>query len=170
MKSKTIVGIIIAILGISGLLWLGRPTQKPISADPDYHPSLTANTLEALETSYDFGRISMSKGLVEKIFEINNPTSQDIILERVTTSCMCTNAYLSTATGGEKGPFGMIGHGGPIPKANEIIKAGEVRRVRIVFDPKAHGPAGVGIINRVVTLEDNLGDKLEFQIKAVVTP
>lgn len=170
MKSKTIVSVLIIILGIIGLSWWGRPTQKPVSADPDYHSSITANALDALETSYDFGRISMSKGLVEKTFEINNPTSQDITLERVTTSCMCTNAYLSTANGDEKGPFGMIGHGGSVPKANEVIRAGESRKVRVVFDPNAHGPAGVGIINRVVTLEDNLDGKLEFQIKAVVTP
>ena len=64
----------------------------------------------------------------------------------------------------------MVGHGGTVPKANEIIKAGESRKLRVVFDHNAHGPAGVGIINRVVTLEDNGGGILEFEIKAVVTP
>ena len=84
---------------------------------------------------------------------------------------MCTVAYLETVDGdAEKGPFSMVGHGGTVPKANEIIKPGESRKIRVVFDPNAHGPAGVGIINRVVTLEDSLGRVLEFQIKAVVTP
>ena len=170
MKNKTIISVLIIILAIAGLLWWGRPTQKSVSAHPDPNSSHSAIALEALETSYDFGKISMAQGKVEKTFEISNVDSQDVILERVTTSCMCTSAYLETAGGKEKGPFGMVGHGGTVPKANEIIKPGETRRVRVVFDPNAHGPAGVGIINRVVILEDSLGRVLEFQIKAVVTP
>lgn len=170
MKTKTIVTILVAVLGIVGLLWWGRSAQSEAPVNSVSSSNQSANALTAVENLYDFGKISMAKGLVEKTFEISNPTSQNITLERVTTSCMCTSAYLSTANGDEKGPFGMIGHGGSVPKANEVIKAGETRRVRVVFDPNAHGPAGVGIINRVVTLEDNLGDKLEFQIKAVVTP
>ena len=151
-------------------MWLGRPAQNGDLANPSANSNLTANTLTALETSYDFGRISMSDGLVEKVFEVNNSSSQDVTLEKITTSCMCTFAYLEMVGGSEKGPFGMVGHGEPVPKTNEIIKAGEMRKVRVVFDPNAHGPAGVGIINRVVTLEDNTGGKFEFEIRAVVTP
>jgi len=170
MKSKTIISFLIIILGIIGLFWWGRSVQKSTSANPSSNLSASALALSALETSYDFGKISMAQGLVEKIFEISNPTNQDITVERITTSCMCTLSYISTSEGKEKGPFGMVGHGGTVPKANEIIKAGESRKLRVVFDPNAHGPAGVGIINRVVTLEDNGGGILEFEIKAVVTP
>jgi len=170
MKSKTIISFLIIILGIIGLFWWGRSVQKSTSANPSSNLSASAPALSALETSYDFGKISMAQGLVEKIFEISNPTNQDITVERITTSCMCTLSYISTSEGKEKGPFGMVGHGGTVPKANEIIKAGESRKLRVVFDPNAHGPAGVGIINRVVTLEDNGGGILEFEIKAVVTP
>ncbi|MEK9171632.1 MAG: DUF1573 domain-containing protein [Patescibacteria group bacterium] len=169
MANKIIISVLIIILIIVGLLWWGRPAQESVSANPN--SSYSVNALEALETSYDFGKISMAQGKVEKTFEISNADSQDITLERITTSCMCTVVYLETVAGDEeKGPFGMIGHGGAVPKANEIIKPGESRKVRVVFDPNAHGPAGVGIINRVVTLEDGLGRVLEFQIKAVVTP
>ena len=170
MKSKTIISFLIIILGIIGLFWWGRSVQKSTSANPSSNLSASALALSALETSYDFGKISMAQGLVEKIFEISNPTNQDITVERITTSCMCTLSYISTSEDKEKGPFGMVGHGGTVPKANEIIKAGESRKLRVVFDPNAHGPAGVGIINRVVTLEDNGGGILEFEIKAVVTP
>jgi len=52
---------------------------------------------------------------------------------------------------------------------NDTIKAGETREIEVVFDPNAHGPAGVGLIERVVRLE--YGEKtLELNIKAVVTP
>ena len=170
MKSKTIVSVLIIVLGIGGLFWWGRLAQKSSSTNSGQNSNLSANVLQAMETSYDFGKISMAQGLVEKTFEISNTTTQDVSLERITTSCMCTVAYLETAGGGEKGPFGMIGHGGSVPNVDEIIKAGETRKVRVVFDPNAHGPAGIGIINRVVMLEDNAGEKLEFRIKAVVTP
>src|SRR3989338_7549483 len=170
MKNKTIINILIIILAIAGLLWWGRSAQKTSLINPNSNSSLSTNALQALETSHDFGRISMAQGLVEKTFEINNPTDQEITLERVTTSCMCTVAYVETTGDKEKGPFGMVGHGGLVPRVNEIIKPGESRKVRVVFDPNAHGPAGIGLINRVVTLEDSLGRVLEFQIKAVVTP
>ena len=82
---------------------------------------------------------------------------------------MCTTAYL-IGPQGEKGPFGMPGHGGAVRPANEIIKAGEGRDVKVVFDPNAHGPAGVGAIDRSIYLTDDAGDTLELGIKVVVTP
>src|SRR3989338_8524771 len=124
MKSKTIISFLIIILGIIGLFWWGRSVQKSTSANPSSNLSASALALSALETSYDFGKISMAQGLVEKTFEISNPTNQDITVERITTSCMCTLSYISTSEDKEKGPFGMVGHGGTVPKANEIIKAG----------------------------------------------
>jgi len=170
MKSKTIISFLIIILGIIGLFWWGRSVQKSTSANPSSNLSASALALSALETSYDFGKISMAQGLVEKIFEISNPTNQDITVERITTSCMCTLSYISTSEGKEKGPFGMVGHGGTVPKANEIIKAGESRVIRVVYDPNAHGPAGVGRIDRFVTLTDTSGGTLQLEIKALVTP
>jgi len=170
MKNKTIISLLLIIFVVGGLMWWGSSIQGGTLVSPSANSNLSTNALTALETSYDFGEISMARALVEKTFELRNNTNQDITLEKVTTSCMCTSAYLEMSNGEEKGPFGMIGHGGTVPKANEIIKAGETRNLRVVFDPNDHGPAGVGIINRVVTLEDNLGGKLEYQIKAVVTP
>ena len=71
--------------------------------------------------------------------------------------------------GSTKGPFGMAGMG-YVPPANETIKPGESRIVRVVYDPNAHGPAGVGQIDRFVTLTDSSGGTLQFEIKALVTP
>ena len=53
---------------------------------------------------------------------------------------------------------------------NETIKAGESRIIRAVYDPNAHGPAGVGPIDRFLILTDSSGSKLELEIKAIVTP
>ena len=59
---------------------------------------------------------------------------------------------------------------GYVPPANETIKAGESRMIRVVYDPNAHGPAGVGRINRFVELVDSSGGTLGLEIKALVTP
>ena len=125
--------------------------------------------LTAAEKLYDFGTISMSRGEVAKIFEIANSTNEEIEIENVVTSCMCTTAYLESGSG-EKGPFGMPGHGGPAGKVREIVRPGETRKVRVVYDPNAHGPAGIGPVDRFVYLTEASGKNLELEIKAVVTP
>ena len=82
---------------------------------------------------------------------------------------MCTSAFNVEPNGSLKGPFKMPGMG-YVPPANETIKAGESRVVRVVYDPNAHGPAGVGRIDRFVTLTDANGGTLQLEIKALVTP
>ena len=63
----------------------------------------------------------------------------------------------------------MGGHGF-IPSINETINPGEEASVEVVFDPKAHGPAGVGKIQRVVTIDNNAGSPMELSFSALVTP
>ena len=81
---------------------------------------------------------------------------------------MCTNAYIVNG-GRETGPFGMQGMGF-VPPANELIKAGESRDIKVVYDPNAHGPSGVGAIDRYVFLTDEAAGKIQLEIKALVTP
>ncbi|MBI2317113.1 MAG: hypothetical protein HYU75_08940 [Betaproteobacteria bacterium] len=63
----------------------------------------------------------------------------------------------------------MPGHG-YIPALNEPLAPNEDAMIEIVFDPAAHGPAGVGPIERVVTIENNAAPPLELALSAVVTP
>jgi len=123
---------------------------------------------EVSEELFNFGTITMKDGLVDHVFRITNSSDEDIYVKKIHTSCMCTTAYLEDSTG-EKGPFGMEGMG-YLPPANETIRAGESRNIKVVYDPNAHGPAGVGAIDRFVYLTDASGDTLQFEIKAVVTP
>ena len=111
----------------------------------------------------------MKNGNVTKEFTVTNPTSEDITIKTVFTSCMCTTAFLVGPEGSTKGPFRMPGMG-YVPPANETVAAGESRIVRVVYDPNAHGPAGVGRIDRYVTLTDVKGGTLVYEIKANVTP
>ena len=125
--------------------------------------------LTASEINFDFGEISMAAGKVSHDFEITNDSSSTIAFEKLFTSCMCTSALIVGVDGSTKGPFRMPGMG-YVPPANELIKAGESRTIRVVYDPNAHGPAGVGRIDRFVTLTDDSGVTLEYEIKANVTP
>ena len=168
--NKTTITIALVILAIVGLMLWGRSNAS--SAQPANHAGApqdgTASTLSASETLYDFGTISMKNWTVNHLFTVTNNTQTTVQLQSVYTSCMCTNAYLQTPKG-EKGPFGMQGMG-YVPPANETIGPGESREVKVVYDPNAHGPAGVGVIDRFVYLVDDKGGTLALEIKAVVTP
>ena len=165
MNTKTILAGSIVILALGGLFFWGRANQALSSSTP-YG---AASALAAAEVSYDFGTISMKNGNVEKTFEITNPTDTNITLTSLTTSCMCTTAFI-VKDGTRRGPFGMPGHGGPVPRANEVVPAGGKLAIAVVYDPNAHGPAGVGPIDRFVYLVDDKGGQLELEIKANVTP
>jgi len=165
MDTKTIFAGAIVLLVIGGLFFWGRVNQVASSETP----SGRASALAAAETFYDFGTISMARGTVDKVFEITNPTDKDITLASLTTSCMCTTAFIVNG-GTRRGPFGMPGHGGPVPRANEVIPAGGKLGISVVYDPNAHGPAGVGPVDRLVYLQDETGAVLELEIKANVTP
>ncbi|MFA6077174.1 MAG: DUF1573 domain-containing protein [Candidatus Paceibacterota bacterium] len=169
-KNKIIVFIAVIVVLFIGLFLFGKPGKnenKKISVESGQASAVLA--LKATETFYDFGTISMKNGDVSKTFKVTNETNTDVLIPSLTTSCMCTKAYFIESDGRKKGPFGMPGMG-VIPKLNKTIKAGESADVEVVYDPNAHGPAGVGMINRFVYLEDTEGNKLQFEIKANVTP
>ena len=112
---------------------------------------------------------SMAKGKVNYVFSVLNPTDKDIFVPSVTTSCMCTKANIIKPDGSRKGPFGMPSMG-YVPRADETINPGQTMQVEAVYDPAAHGPAGVGSIDRFIYLEDSTGATLRLEIKANVTP
>ena len=171
MKTKTIISTLIVIFFIVGLYVWGYSTKGGTANSVQDTPTLNISngSLVAAEKFYDFGAISMKNGEVAKEFTITNPNDGDIILSKVLTSCMCTNAYIVRPDGSMKGPFGMAGHGAA-PSTDEIIKSRESRIIRVVFDPNAHGPAGVGNIDRFISLTDTSGNTLQLEIKALVTP
>ncbi len=81
---------------------------------------------------------------------------------------MCTEATL--VEGGERfGPFGMRGHG-KIPEINRIVEPGRGVFVEAVFDPNAHGPAGIGRANRVISVLMGSRATVELKFTAYVTP
>jgi len=163
MKKTLLISTVI-VLGILSLMFWGRSRQT-ITTHSNTRPSYS---LVASEQVFNFGTISMKDGLVNHTFTITNSSDKDVFIEKVYTSCMCTTAYLESPSG-EKGPFGMEGMG-YLPPANEALTAGESRDIKVVYDPNAHGPAGVGSIDRVIYLIDSSGKELQLEIQAIVTP
>ena len=163
--NKPIAIIVIIVVVLLGLMFFG---QRNAATGPSAAEATVSSALTASEKLYDFGTISMVRGKVNHLFKITNPTGKDITVEDLTTSCMCTSAYfMDGAT--KQGPFGMPGMG-YVPKANLLIKAGETKDIEVEYDPNAHGPAGVGSIDRFIYLASKSAGTLELEIKAVVTP
>lgn len=170
MKPKTTIIVLIICLVFLGLLmWGYGKNNKTTALVQSISSSATKSALIATDVFYDFGTISMKNGDVSKDFIFTNSTDKDILVRGVETSCMCTLALLVGSDGSSKGPFGMAGMGG-LTTTNETLKAGESRTLRVIYNPNAHGPAGVGRINRFVTVTDSSGGKLRFEIKALVQP
>lgn len=164
---NTIIITSIAVLVFGLLLWGKVGSSRPAGSATLATGSTSAAVTDSIPT-YDFGSVSMLKGNVEHEFAITNTTDADIAVTKVETSCMCTRAVLQLPDGKEMGPFGMPGHGFT-PTLNAIVRSGEKLIVRAIFDPAAHGPAGIGRIERVVTLDTNKGP-ITMQFRAQVTP
>ncbi|KKW11544.1 MAG: hypothetical protein UY50_C0011G0020 [Parcubacteria group bacterium GW2011_GWA2_49_9] len=173
-SKKTILALVIVFIFVLlfglGYLDKGKDTAEASAFEAGgSHPAQRESSLTSSETVYDFGTISMKNGDVTKDFTVTNATDKEVLLKTLVTSCMCTRASIVRADGTSKGPFGMPGMG-RVPPANERIAAGDSRIIRVVYDPNAHGPAGVGQIDRFAELEDENGGKLQLEIKALVQP
>jgi len=136
----------------------------PVAAAASVRPA----ALVSLRPMADLGTVSMAGGKVKFGYLVKNTGAEPLTINRVYTSCMCTVAMLTTAEG-PKGPFGMPGHGLP-NSVRAVLAAGDTARVEVVFDPAAHGPSGLGRIDRVVTLESAESAPLELRMTAMVRP
>ncbi len=172
-KTKIILGSGAVILIIGGLVIAARP--EPVTITPTAvemvkaeAASNSAGRLTAAETKFSFGPISMARGKVTHRYPIRNVGTEPLLIRKMYTSCMCTTAAL-VKNGKASEAYGMPGHT-PIPTINVPINPKEEAFVEGVFDPAAHGPAGVGPIERVVTLENNAGQPLELEFSALVSP
>jgi len=116
-------------------------------------PASSQGRLEADRADYDFGTIPMNGGNVTYEFALENKSGEPVTIEEVSTSCMCTTAFVSHQDH-NLGPFGMSGHNIQ-RKANVTVQPGERMIVKAVFDPAAHGPAGAGSVSRTIYLSTN---------------
>lgn len=164
MGFKTFLAIVVLIfLGAAFMVAFYKQTPSTTKTGGS-----SENNLAASHDMYDFGAISMKDGKVKHVYTVKNIGDQPITISRVYSSCMCTE--VSIGIGNEaRGPFGMLGHG-DIPTINLALGTGQKALVEALFDPAAHGPAGVGDIERSVFIESPGNTKYELKFKATVTP
>lgn len=165
IKQISILLGLVAIV-VVGLVWFSNnsKTETPTAAIS----GKSSGVLTFEKSQYDFGTVSMAKGKVSKEFTLENKSQEDVKIGEVFTSCMCTEAELKVG-GRTAGPFGMQGH--TASSANLIVKPGEEMIVKAIFDPAAHGPAGVGPTERQVAIYTSAGNNpIVLDFKAVVTP
>ncbi len=166
---KTVLGIFVGAVAVVGsLIWFGQPDANTNSKSISTIASNISNLIKTEETSFDFGSVSMAKGKISHLFRFKNTGLEPVVINKIYTSCMCTEALLVTKMG-KFGPFGMPGHG-IVSSIKAMVEPGQEAEIEVIFDPAAHGPAGVGKIQRVVTLENSAGSPVEFQFSALVTP
>ena len=113
---------------------------------------------------WDFGIANMQEGKVSHKFKLTNDSDEDVLIEKVYTSCGWTTAYLIGDNGERYGEFGMQGHGLKTT-ANVKVKAGDSVILDTVFDPTAHGPEAIGKVKRLVYIETNSKTKPNLQLE-----
>ncbi len=171
MKKNQLVILILFVVAVGFVILFAKRVElsrlwNESSALTDVTPR--AGELVAAEPFYDLGTISMAAGKISRVFTITNSGGTPVQVKKIYTSCMCTTATLTTKEG-KAGPFGMPGHAA-IPTISHIIAPNEEASVEIVYDPAAHGPAGVGKVRRIIYIETDVQNPpLELTFEANVT-
>ena len=160
-----IISLVMLTAVVGALIWFGNSGNKP---EPAAVGGLFGGVLTAEETAFDFGSVPINGGLVNHEFTLENLSDTMVKIGEVSTSCMCTTA-LVTVGNKTYGPFGMPGHLSA-SKANAIVNSGEKVIVKAIFDPAAHGPAGIGEVQRQIFLNTGVAEPIVLNFKAIVTP
>ena len=168
--SKMLYGLIaISVIAIGFGIYSSQQKAAAPSAALRVQAAVQPGGLVSARPHYDFGTISMAAGNVSTTYRIRNDSAAPLVINRIFTSCMCTTATLIMASGRKQGPFGMPGHG-PLKAVSAQLAPGEVALLEMVFDPAAHGPSGIGRIERVVTVNAAGVRPLQLGMVALVRP
>lgn len=165
MKTENFGALILGFAVILLLIGAGYLYSSQSPPDQNRPPSQVIEPVG--DSEYNFGQISMAAGKVSHLFSLRNRSPEPVVIEKIYTSCMCTEAQLSIA-GQTTGPYGMAGHGLLRP-VNRTVQPGENFTVKVIFDPAAHGPAGLGPFERTVYVQEPSGI-ISLVIRGSVSP
>jgi hypothetical protein len=126
--------------------------------DPD------APRLIAMSTEYDFGDVSLKKGIVKTAFLIKNTGKNPLEFFNITTSCGCTTAQVEL-TSGTSPTYTMPGHKEPEIWRGKLAP-GENAKLIVYYDPSVHKDL-VGAVTReiYVTTNDPVTPEMKIRIK-----
>jgi hypothetical protein len=122
----------------------------------------------------NFGKVKIFGGKVITKFKVTNNGKDDLIINKIETSCMCTEAAM--VYNSNKSPkFGMEMEGHAYEDASaanwsERISGGQSGEIEVEFDPLVHGPDATGLVRRAVIIKSNdlLNPEIEFEFEADV--
>jgi hypothetical protein len=110
-------------------------------------------TLAIPVSTFDFGDVSIKKGVVTKEFPLANVGDDPLVITFLDSSCGCTSARVINK--GESGPiFGMSSHGKSPTNWETTIEPGEQAILKVYYDPSVH-PDFRGRATRVITVSTN---------------
>ena len=153
------VSIIFILLALSTAFFLAT---QPAQAE-DLKKKINSGSVSPIMSSeINLGIVNIDGGIVERVFELYNGESEDLVLKGAFTSCACTKALIVLPDGTVSKPFGMS-----LPtKWYRVIKPGERFKVHVQFDPAFHGKDGTGDFRRDIYLitsaapDDNMSSRL----------
>lgn len=165
---RTIIAVVVVTCGI--LLFVSWEVRAGTFVLPWKSTSASEVALVGISlenTQHNFGTISMKRGLVTKEFTVRNTRTEPIIISRISTTCTCMTATLhigNASFGPSNNPQKEA------PRVHAEILPGHSATLSVTFDPRAHGPAGIGKIVRRVLLDYDAKTPLSFRLSAFVTP
>lgn len=163
-EGKIILGLIVGTIAVIGGLafWMTKSSGGGSGGDSLLLNEPVSNLEASPSGIMGLGNVAYRGGIVSKTFDIKNTFDKTIKLRKITTSCMCTTAKFSVNEKESKF-YGMEMNGDLNPLIDVDFPAGTTGQVIFDFDPAAHGPEGIGAIDREVTLFFDVGYKtLEF--------
>jgi len=157
-KVVIITSIFTLLIIFGGVFFLSQSNTPEVSASENAKA-------EVKTTTGDWGQIPMYKGNVTKTFTIKNIGRDKLKIFNVRTSCHCTKAMI-TIDGTKSLAFGM----NTVSSWVGEVASGKESKLTVVFDPAYHGPNGVGLIERFVSVEtnDKLNAKITFAVSGTV--
>ena len=122
-------------------------------------------TLEINPLSIDLGDVSQKEGIATTIFEIKNAGKENLVINRLDSSCGCTSAAIVYK--GSEGPkFAMAGHGAENPTDWQVsILPGETAQLKVYYDPNVHKDLRGPVIREVYIYSN---DPVEFEKKVQI--
>lgn len=168
-EGKIIIAIMAGVIFLVGglALWL-TSNATGNGSQGSFIPNVQAQGLDINPTTImDVGDIAYTGGVVSRSFDVKNDSGKDLKLRKIVTSCMCTTAEF-TVDGTSTNFYGMEMNGDLNPLINVNFPADSTGQVIFKFDPAAHGLAGIGTFDRVITLFYDTGYK-DFEFSGTVT-
>lgn len=161
---------IIALVSLFTLAVIGIAIFAFGSGDSKAVVQKTAGAKIAVDhSSKSVGNIPYGGGDLIHTFPIKNVGDKNLEIANMATSCMCTKAYLQVGNT-KSDEFGMKGMSAPSGWKG-IVKPGQTVEIVADFDPKYHGPSGIGPVTRTVSFETNDPDNpyVEVSFDGIVT-